>query len=368
MKVLHINFNHYQSSLYHNFSKHLIKNNCDVRVYHPSMKKNKTHNKPEYLDHDPILGKYDRYFFRSRNRKVTKHIKQVYDFNNIDVIHAHSLFSNGNVAYDLKREFGIPYIVAVRDTDINHFFKERIPLRKTGIKILEAADKIIFLSKPYKNQLLNQYIPDSIYEGIEQKIEVIPNGIEEFWHDNKNKIDKQSVKNKIQVISVGAISKRKNQLSSARACEHLIQSKGMNIELVIVGKIKEQDYYKKLTRYNFIKYIPHQTKDELLNLYRDSDVFLMPSITETFGLVYAEAMSQGLPVLYSKGQGFDKQFQDGTVGYSVNSLDSKDIAKKIKNVIENRDYLSENSLKLVDVFSWEKISKQYIKIYTELAS
>ena len=40
--------------------------------------------------------------------------------------------------------------------------------------------------------------------------------------------------------------------------------------------------------------------------------FCLPSHAETFGLVYVEAMSQGLPIIY-EGQGFDKQFQDGEV-------------------------------------------------------
>ena len=61
-------------------------------------------------------------------------------------------------------------------------------------------------------------------------------------------------------------------------------------------------------------------KEELIKLYRDSHIFTMPSITESFGLVYAEAMTQALPVVYTKGQGFDGQFPDGEVGYSVEAL------------------------------------------------
>jgi len=49
----------------------------------------------------------------------------------------------------------------------------------------------------------------------------------------------------------------------------------------------------------------------------------MPSITETFGLVYAEALSQGLPVLYTRGQGFDRQFEEGEVGYAVDCFDDR---------------------------------------------
>ena len=61
----------------------------------------------------------------------------------------------------------------------------------------------------------------------------------------------------------------------------------------------------------------------------------MPSYTESFGLVYAEAMSQKLPVIYSKGQGFDGQFEEGLVGYHVSPYDVKDIANGILKALEN---------------------------------
>ena len=52
---------------------------------------------------------------------------------------------------------------------------------------------------------------------------------------------------------------------------------------------------------------------------RSCSVFAMPSIFETFGLVYLEALSQNLPVVYTKGQGIDGMF-DNTVGIGVDPL------------------------------------------------
>ena len=73
-------------------------------------------------------------------------------------------------------------------------------------------------------------------------------------------------------------------------------------------------------------------KDELLKEYRLNDIFVMPSKTETFGLVYAEAMSQGMPIIYTKNQGFDGQFCEGYVGYHVKYNDYRYIAKKISRI------------------------------------
>ena len=46
-------------------------------------------------------------------------------------------------------------------------------------------------------------------------------------------------------------------------------------------------------------------KKTLKNLYRENDMFVMPSKNETFGLVYIEALLQGLPILYAKNEGIE---------------------------------------------------------------
>ena len=101
-------------------------------------------------------------------------------------------------------------------------------------------------------------------------------------------------------------------------------------------------------------------------MYRKSDIFIMPSRYESFGLVYGEAMSQGVPVIYTKGQGIDGYFKEGEVGYSVNPKDISDIVKKIEMIIHNYNKISKNCYSLVDNFSWEKITKTYHSIYMSI--
>ncbi len=91
----------------------------------------------------------------------------------------------------------------------------------------------------------------------------------------------------------------------------------------------------------------------------------MPSITETFGLVYAEAMSQGLPVIYSKGQGFDQQFDNGQVGYAVNCFDINEISCRIQDILSNYNSISSNCLKNVSKFNWKKIIGDYVILYSK---
>jgi len=94
----------------------------------------------------------------------------------------------------------------------------------------------------------------------------------------------------------------------------------------------------------------------------------MPSITETFGLVYTEAMSQGMPVIYSEKQGFDGQFKEGIIGYHVNSFNAEEIAKKILKIISNYEKISRNCLKYSHLFDWKNISGKYSQIYNDILS
>lgn len=366
MKVLHVNLNYDVSSLYKHFTNSLIKQDCEVSVYFPSVKKKKANVLPSYVNNEAILRDYDRLFFYRRNKKVFRHLEKQYNINKFQIVHAHSLFSNGSIAYDIKKKYGTPYIVAVRNTDINVFFRRFKHMRRKGLEILLEAEKIIFLSVPYKKAVLEKYIPEKFQTVIEKKIEVIPNGIDEYWLNNIYKKRNNNYEKKVKILSVGIINKGKNALATAEACQLLREKHGLEVELMLVGKVKDKRYFNKIKKYSFVKHYNHQSKIELLNTYREFDIFVMPSIRETFGLVYAEAMSQGLPVIYTKGQGFDKQFSDGVVGYSVNDSDAQDIASKILNVLGRYDDLSANCTKLVSNFSWDKISLEYMQIYNDI--
>ena len=104
----------------------------------------------------------------------------------------------------------------------------------------------------------------------------------------------------------------------------------------------------------------------MIDAYRNADIFVMPSFRESFGLVYAEAMSQGLPVVYSEGQGFDGQFAEGVVGYHVNAHDPEELCENIIKILKRYNEFPKVCMEASKKFRWDKLSKEYIKIYEEI--
>lgn len=362
-KVLHICSYYIGTKLYQKLFDSLEKLKIEEDAYVFVDKKHETKQElPSNVYISKCYNKFDRLFFHIKHTKVLKDIKSKLEIKIYDIMHAHSLFSNGYIAYKLYQKYDIPYIVAVRNTDLNLFFDKLIHLRPMGVNILRNAKRVIFISEPYKKYTIDKFIPEKFKKEIESKSVVIPNGIDQFWLNNKFKDRIRPQNNKLKLIYAGSINANKNIHTTTKACELLIKQ-GYEVSYKIIGKIADKKYNDFINKYSFIKYIPYCQKEDLINHYRNSDIFVMPSKYETFGLVYAEAMSQGLPIIYTRGQGFDGQFDDGEVGYSVQYDSAEEIVDRVKDILDKYEIISRNCIKKVDRFDWDKIAKEYIDIY-----
>lgn len=363
MRILHICSYYLGSKLYQNMFNSLEKNNINEDIYiFIDNQHEKEVSYPKNVCISKCYNENNRYIFHLKHYKVLKNIQDKLDIRNYSILHAHSLFSNGYIAYKLKQKYNIPYVVAVRSTDINLFFHKVFYLRKTGINILKGAYKIIFLSEPYKKNTIEKYVPGKYKKEIEGKYIVIPNGINKFWLENKYKERSNPKKNRIRLVYAGQISSNKNIETTIKACELFI-SQGYEINFKVIGKIMHGRYNDLIKKHSFIQYITYCPKEELINHYRNSDIFIMPSKHETFGLVYPEAMSQGLPVIYTRGQGFDGHFEEGEIGYPVQYDSPDEIVQRIEDILNNYQTISKNCIKKVDKFDWDKIVNEYIAIY-----
>lgn len=309
----------------------------------------------------PCFNTLDRILFFTKQQKILRKIQDSYDINEFNIIHAHTVFSGGYAAYKLSEKYGIPYVITVRNTDVNVFFKYMLHLRNIGVKIMRKASEIVFLSPVYLKKVLKTYIPECFRDEIDKKSVVIPNGIDPLFLKNQP-LPKKPESDAARLIYVGELSSNKNFETTVKAAR-MLREKGLNIHLTAVGKIREEKYRKLIKKTPFIKYSPYCPKEEVLEHLREADIFVMPSHTETFGLVYAEAISQGLPVLYTAGQGFDGQFAEGQVGFHVNDRDPDDIADKILAVIADYSALSERCITGAQKFDAAGVAGEYKKIY-----
>lgn len=363
MKVLQLAAGYFGNKLYSclfsSLSDLMIENTVYVSVH-------KTFSIPNGVPPEvivsPCFSTLDRVLFYSKQNKLFKDVISKISMNEIDIVHAHTLFSTGFLALKLYEKYGIPYIVAVRSTDYHIFFKHMPHLRTVGIEILRHAEKVIFLSPQYKEKVINEYIPKKEINFFEKKIVIIPNGIDSIFFNEKREAEKTRVNTPLRILYVGEIIKRKNIIATYKAI-NLLVNEGNNVQYRVVGQIKDKKYENFLKSHAEIEYYPKCSHGEVIDHMRWADIFVMPSYKETFGLVYAEAMSQGLPIIYTKNEGFDGQFKNGLVGYAVNPHCPVDIKKKIESIIVNYSFFSRNALVYVEKFSWKDIALQYKDIY-----
>lgn len=367
MKILNINSYYYSSTVHSQLDSYIKEQGINTSSYIPvekdyQIRKECQISNSEDLIYSKCYKKIDRFCFFLKEYKVLIDLYSKIEVGKYQIIHAHSLFSNGFLAYMINKKFETPYIVAVRDTDINFFLKYRRYLQWIGLNIVRNAEKVVFLSKPYRVEFINKYVPRNERDSISKKSYVITNGIDEFWFNNDP--DTRSMENgTIRILHVGNVIGRKNLLLVVKAKE-IIQKRGYEVELTVVGEIIDKKLYSKIKKIDStIRYKGQLNRDDLLIEYRNHNMLVVPSKTETFGLVYAEALSQGLPIIYTRNQGFDGNFPEGQVGYSVNSSDEKELADKIIKITKEYDRISAKLKDASQKFNWITISKQYVNIY-----
>lgn len=368
INILHINANYIYSQLHKcmveklNLKEHTV-NKVFVATYNKELGIVKT-------DSDVIVcecfNKWDRLFFNYKQRKILKAVEENTDVKKFNCIHAYTLFTDGNCARNLSKKYNIPYVVAVRNTDVNSFFRIMKHLRKRGVNIMLDAKAVFFLSEAYLQEVLTKYVPKKYHDTIISKTQIIPNGIDDFWlnnapEDNKT-IDKTGT---VNLIYAGRIDKNKNIPTIQKAMD-ILNLKGYDLHLKVIGKVQDKKEFSRIQSHKNTICIPPMEKEQLIKEYRSADIFIMPSFTESFGLVYAEAMSQGLPVIYSKGQGFDGQFAEGNVGFSVDAHSPQSVAEGIEKLIKNYDAVALQVVEKAKKFNWTKLAGVYDEIYKDI--
>ena len=362
LKVCHI-CSYYENILFDNLVKEQILF-TEPRVFFFKKYGSGNQYNDKRIDEVECYNNIDRIFFFLKAKKVFTKYKELYKNEEFDLLFAHSLFANGYIAYLANKQFGTPDIVMVQNTYINVFYRFKPYLSRIALKVMSNAKKIIFASTCYKDYLLINHIPSRLKKKVDEKTKVVPYGIEDIFY-NSDITFKQKTDNEFKIICVGLICRNKNQIGLAKAIKKL-NDDGYQIKLTVIGKIDNEKLVEKLRSYNFVEILPYMSKKALVKEYKNADIFALVSLTETFGLVYAEALSQGLPIVYSKGQGFDGQFVEGFVGYSALADSTVSISNAIRKTIQEYDLLKKHTVKASYKFKWDNVTEQYKQLYTDI--
>ena len=258
----------------------------------------------------------------------------------------------------------IPYIISLRGSDVPSYDIDNqcievlhYPLKPLTRRIWRKAKYVIALSNGLRDLAL-KIAPD-------QEIHVIGNGIETDVFIPRG--DHQKNSGGLHLISVARLIKRKGLQHILQALHELNDP---SIKLSIVGS---GNYEKKLMLLSeslglkesvtFYGYCP---REELSALYRRADVFILPSLSESFGIVFAEAMSSGLPIIGSRVGGIpDLVKQENGILVSPGNV------QKIKNAIvtfkNDADLMASmskaNRERVLQYYAWHCVAEQYDQYY-----
>ncbi|OXA81444.1 rhamnosyl/mannosyltransferase [Flavobacterium aquidurense] len=283
--------------------------------------------------------------------------------NDHDVIHHHYPFPTMEVSLlrYLERfgskKFIITWHANIKNSRWSWIEKYYNPAIK---KLLDRADHIVVTSP----QLFEA---SDVLKNYKEKIKIIP-----LSFDPKYKIlnsKKYPENREFELLFVGKLRKYKGVEYLIKAIEHL------PIKLSIVGNGEEFYNLNKqiddLKIRNKVRFITFASDEELDEIYKKSDLFILPSINEAeaFGVVQLEAMANALPVINTYlDSGVPFVSLNDFSGITVEPKSSEALKAAIATIIKNKElyeFFSSNALERSGLFTREKMSQSYMRIYND---
>jgi len=226
-------------------------------------------------------------------------------------------------------------------------------------QFVKLADGFIAVSETTKKRL-------QVLNLVEREIPVVSPGVDKNNFCQGSKV----FPNKHKLLYVGTIERRKGLIDLIDALKFIEK---FDYELNIIGELIEDDYYKdilnKIKAYKLdsnVNFLGRVSRDILSEYYLNSTVLVFPSHWEGYGMVVAEALSFGLPVLVTKIPVFEELIENGKHGLLFEVADSKGIANLLRRVFDNSKELTIMSInalnKVNELYSWDETSEKVMKI------
>ena len=268
-----------------------------------------------------------------------------------DVIHCHDwLTMKAGIA--LKEKTGTPLVLTIHSTEYdrsgwlypNQWF---IDIEREG---MEMADRIIAVSHFTKRVIVEKY-------GINpDKISVIHNAVYPIPEGRKKEI----------VLFLGRLTIQKGAEFFLRAA-HKVKDYEPDARFVVAGI---GDMLPRLITQALdlgisdkVIFTGRLTEEEVRHIYGISSVYVMPSVSEPFGITALEAISAGTPTIASKTAGFSETFNNCL---KVDFWDTDEMANKIISLLRYKPLyttLSKEGKREIELFTWDHVADHTIGVY-----
>ena len=306
-----------------------------------------------------FTGKYTEnlYTETAMYAKVAEQIAQNFDF---DVIHAHDwLTYEAGIA--IKKATGKPLVIHVHATEFdrsNGMNETVLNIEKHG---MQEADKVVTVSN------LTKEIVEEKYEIPKEKIQTVYNAVS-FRPVRKKTKYKKDPKTKI-VTFLGRITYQKGPEYFLRAAYKVLQ-KTDNVRFVMAGN---GDMYREMIRmsahlgiadrFHFTDFLD---KDEVKQMFSISDVYVMPSVSEPFGIAPLEAVRSGVPVIISNQSGVAEVLESAV---KIDYWDVNAMADAIYGLVKYpalSKFFKRRAEEQVKKMKWDKPAADLNEIYKEV--
>lgn len=266
-----------------------------------------------------------------------------------DIVHAQSL-GTAVPALISKRILKIPYAVWGQGSDI---YSPDWLTKLTAKPVLKNASAALALTEDMKRKMRDICNGD---------ISVVPNGVdlERF----KTSLGAKKGGNAKTIVFVGRLHPVKGvqYLIEAMAIVHREMSE---VELVIVGdgieRSRLEELADKLDLHGNIQFAGQVPQERVPSIMHRADAFVLPSLSESFGIVNLEAMAAGLPIIATKVGGIPEIVNEGVNGYLVNAKRPDEIADRILMLLRNdevREKISVNNREKAEMFTWGRVAEK----------
>ena len=294
--------------------------------------------------------------------------KQIIKRSKPDLIHCFFTLPSGSFGLYCKKVFKIPYIVSALGADVPGFnigdwrLDAYHALTKFISKSIWNNSSYVVANSKSLQETCKEFSPD-------HDIDIITNGVDtEVFYPAQNK---DFTKNRdINILFVSRLMLQKGVDTLIRTMHALKERNINNFNLTIVGEGHLKNImFTLIEEYNLkekINYLGWKDLEELPDIYRKADIFILPSVMEGMSSVVLQAMASGLPIVASRVKGFEEVLEENVNGLFAEYNNPNEFAHAIEKLIKSpelRGKMSSNSIKKANQFSWENIAKRYLELY-----